>query len=360
VYTLPGHPEFVWGSVQHVNLNGEDHTATVVQGTPIFGVADCQPDTLALPILDAGAAGTPAQLKGLQNAEISTPLSDASFVLYKGGTPENAANTPVASLQLDVDAQSFPGQAESVYRMYPGSKSQQLGPDTAIISLNSNLTGLANQAIEAGTPDKRLYYHVVAAVWLDKPFFFGLGPNNGGQTFQNDDGTNPLILAAQADGGIYPNVNEGNFCGTPLAPLDAGGGSGDVPGTLNSVPGCVTRADILAQGGVAAALTDVGPTGAGTDSPFSILGGEDRLSSTSMETFTQSAGAFANCFECHNTEPVTADGVSVQRDPLDQVILAKPAMINVSHLFSEFILRELGDHPGLLNMDGTLGADAGM
>jgi hypothetical protein len=353
VYTLPGHPEFVWGSVQHVNLQGVDHTASVVQGVPIYGVADCQPDTLALPLLDAG-------LPGLSNAEISTPLSDASFVLYKAGTPENLSNQPAQDLRLDEDAQSFPGNAESVYRLYPGSKSQQLGPDTAIISLNSNLTDIANQDIEAGTPDKRLYYHIVAAVWMDKPFFFGLGPDGKGETIQNDDGTNPLILSAQDDGGICPNVNEGNFCGTPLAAADAGGGSGDVPGTLNSVPGCVTRADILAQGGVNAAIADIGPTGAGTDSPFSILGGEDRLSSTSMETFTQSAGAFANCFECHNTQPVSSNGVSIYRDPDDRVILAKPAMINVSHLFSEFVLRESDAHPGLLKPDGTLAADAGL
>lgn len=373
VYTLPGHPEFIWGSVQHVNLNGIDHTATAVQGTPIYGVPDCQPDTLALPILDGGPEGSAEQLAGLNNAEITTPLSDASFVLYKGGTPENAANQPVANMQLDVDAQSFPGQEESVYRMYPGSKSQQLGPDTAIISLNSNLTGTANLAIEAGTPDKRLYYHVVAAVWMDKPAFFGLGPDGGGITIQNDDGTNPLILAA-ADGGIYPDVNEGNFCGTPLASPEGGGGSGDLNGTLNSVPGCVTRADLLkpglvtytnsvgdtvtVQGGLSAAEQDIGPTGSGTDSPFSILGGEDRLSSTSMETFTQSAGSFANCFECHNTQPISANGVSTYRDPDNQVILAKPAMINVSHLFSEFVLRELTDHPGLLYLDGGLNADA--
>ena len=360
VYTLPGHPEFVWGSVQHVNLNAVDHTATAVQGVPIYGVADCQPDTLALPILDAGPPGSPAQLVGLSNGQITTPLSDAGFVLYKANTPENAANAPAQTLTLDQDAQSFPGQEESVYRLYPGSKSQQLGPDTAIISLNSNLTDIADQDIEAGTPDKRLYYHVVAAVWMDKPFFFGLGPDGKGETIQNDDGTNPLIVAAEDDAGIFPNVNEGNFCGTPLAADDAGGGSGDVPGTLNSVPGCVTRADILAQGGVSAAITDIGPTGAGTDSPFSILGGEDRLSSTSMETFTQSAGAFPNCFSCHNTEPIASNGVSTYKDPTDQVILAKPAMINVSHLFSEFVLRELDAHPGLLNQDGTLAADAGL
>jgi hypothetical protein len=385
VYTLPGHPEFVWGSVQHVNLNGLDHTATAVQGTPIYGVADCQPDTLALPNLDAGPAGSPAYIDGINNLEISTPLSDASFVLYKGGTPENQCNQASSNLTLDVDAQTFPGQQESVYRMFPGSKSQQLGPDTAIISLNSNLTGIANELIDAGTPDKRLYYHVVAAVWMDKPVFFGLGPDGGGITIQNDDGTNPLVLAATADpdGGLYPDVNEGVFCGTPLAPLDAGGGSGDKTGTLNTVPGCVTRRDVIAGGptntdqGVEdlpannpATAIAMDLAASGTDSPFSILGGEDRLSSTSMETFTQGPGAFSNCFQCHNTEPISTNGVSTYRNQGDQVILAKPAMINVSHLFSEFVLRELTANPGILDINGNCvsplcavpdaGTDAGM
>jgi hypothetical protein len=76
----------------------------------------------------------------------------------------------------------------------------------------------------------------------------------------------------------------------------------------------------------------------GTDYEFSILGGEDRLSSTSMESFTQNNG-FRNCFTCHNTKPVDANGVPVQ-GASDDVLLTKPAMINVSHLFSEFLLQD--------------------
>jgi hypothetical protein len=98
------------------------------------------------------------------------------------------------------------------------------------------------------------------------------------------------------------------------------------------------------------AATDAGTTPAdivaadvaanGTDSPFSLLGGEDRLSSTSMETFTQSADAFPNCFSCHNTQPVTANGTPPARDPGTPLVLSKPALINVSHMFSEFLSQE--------------------
>jgi hypothetical protein len=83
----------------------------------------------------------------------------------------------------------------------------------------------------------------------------------------------------------------------------------------------------------------------GTDSPFSILGGEDRLSSTSMESFTQAPVSFPNCFSCHNTEPITMNGVSSYRDTLSPVVIAKPALINVSHLFSEFVVDECGGPP---------------
>jgi hypothetical protein len=78
----------------------------------------------------------------------------------------------------------------------------------------------------------------------------------------------------------------------------------------------------------------------GTDYEFSLLGGEDRLSSTSMETFTQNNG-FRNCFTCHNTKPVNVNGVPAQgSDGPNDVLLAKPALINVSHLFSEFLLQD--------------------
>ena len=52
-----------------------------------------------------------------------------------------------------------------------------------------------------------------------------------------------------------------------------------------------------------------------------LFGGEDRLSSTTMESFTQSAESFPNCFSCHNTESVS--GVRASR-------------LNVSHALSKF------------------------
>jgi len=339
VYTLPGHPEFIWGSVQHVDKNVTDPTATEVQGAPMMGAPDDQPDTPALPVITQpdGAPGDP------DNLDVTMVLSPSKFLLYAAGTPENAANHAYSSqeLKLDPTTQSFPGQQTSIYRMFPGSKSQQLGPDTAIISLNQNLAAIAATQAAKGPVDVRLNYRLVAAVWMDKPALFGLGADGKGMSLQNDDGTNPLVLTAVTDGGVSSGLNEGTFCGTPLGP---NGASGNVAAgwSSNTVPGCVTRADVLAQGPLPAEAIEKNFLASGTDSPYSILGGEDRLSSTSMESFTQAPDSFPNCFSCHNTQPITTNGTPSYRDSTAEVLLPRPALINVSHMFSEFISRECG------------------
>lgn len=326
VFTLPGHPEFVWGTIQHANLHAQDALATMVQGAAVAGAPDSQPDTTQLPDL----AHDP------DNTHVSTPVSKYSYLLYRGGTPENQANAAYADsqLQLDEATQSFKNAPTSVYRMFPGSKSQRIGPDTAVVSLNANLTALAGKqgASGGGNIDVRLNYHLVSAIWMDKPAFFAAG-----QTLENDS-TSPLYVGAMS-GDLHPEVNEAKTCGTPLGPS---GASGDLPSASNTVPGCVTRADVLAAGAGKSPgdVVTADLLANGTDSPFSILGGEDRLSSTSMETFTQAPDAFPNCFSCHNTQPITVNGTPQARDPTSTLVITKPALINVSHLFSEFVMRE--------------------
>ena len=75
----------------------------------------------------------------------------------------------------------------------------------------------------------------------------------------------------------------------------------------------------------------------GTDSDLSILAGEDRLSSTAMESFTQDEHSFPNCFSCHNTQAVTDKGVPLSRGGNQ---LLDPKLINVSHVLSQFLLEE--------------------
>jgi hypothetical protein len=373
VYTLPGHPEFVWGSIQHVNIYATDPGPVAYANATVLGAPDSQPNNSG----PSGVASLPDP-NDPQNSKQTSIASTSNYLLYKGGTPVNQADQPLdtTALTLNEATQSFPGQQESVYRMFPGSKSNDLAPDSAVFSLNSNIGYAFSQAIAQGLNtkiDKRQNYRLVAAVWLDKPYFFGLsypGPATGllpngspvplgtpptGVTFQNDD-TNPLVIdASQPKPTYYPMVSQGITCGTPLDSTNTSGDDPNASGSNNAVPTCLTRKDDLANGDNPSKLyqgyqvdpktgkltTTIGAPTVGTDYEFSILGGEDRLSSTSMETFTQNNG-FRNCFTCHNTQPVNYNGTpATQTDVVNgTVLLAKPAMINVSHLFSEFILRD--------------------
>jgi hypothetical protein len=60
-----------------------------------------------------------------------------------------------------------------------------------------------------------------------------------------------------------------------------------------------------------------------------------------METFTQN-GTFHNCFACHNTQPISTNGTPYNPQSPQGLspLLVKPALINVSHMFSEFVLRD--------------------
>jgi hypothetical protein len=98
---------------------------------------------------------------------------------------------------------------------------------------------------------------------------------------------------------------------------------------------------LVRQGGDAAkraaVLADIAENGG--DSQFSILAGEDRLSSTAMESFTQGPGSFSNCFSCHNTQAINARGIPYVKDTTSPRLL-EPKLLNVSHILSQFVLEE--------------------
>jgi len=215
------------------------------------------------------------------NLNDTSVVSEDDYLLFKGGTTANAGNhaIPETGLQFDETSQAFPGQETSVYRMFPASKSNTIHPDDAITSLNFNMQTLftrAEAAGQLGPQDRRSHYRLVGAVWMDKPEYF-----KGGAALQNDKSS--------------PFVDEANFA-----------------------------QDIQENG---------------SDSEFSILAGEDRLSSTAMESFTQAPDSFANCFSCHNTQAVTAKGIPLDRDSQGMQLLP-PKLLNVSHVFSQFLLDE--------------------
>ena len=219
VGTIEGHPEFIWSTFEHVSHKTKDWVKDV-----------------------APAAKT--------NAEATKPVlverSAASYALYPSDK-DKALAPPVANanngngiynLKLDAKTQTFSPRS-SVYRQFPGSKSDDSTVDDAIVSLNAGMQSLF-QAHDAN--DVRSNYQLVGAIWFNTP---------------------------EAD--FKPGINFTDEAAKP-----------------RKQP---------------------------------LFGGEDRLSSTTMESFTQSANSFPNCFSCHNTESVS--GVAASR-------------LNVSHALSKF------------------------
>jgi hypothetical protein len=220
------------------------------------------------------------------NLMVSEAVARVNSKLYKAGTPANRANQAFteADLRLDEATQSFPGQQTSIYRMFPASKSHSIDPDAALSSLNFNVGVLFDtKSTTLSRVDKRRFYRQIGSIWMDKPQFFALNSPIA------NDVTNPLV----ARGGDRALQQE-------------------------------AQADLAVNG---------------ADSEFSILAGEDRLSSTAMESYTQSPTSFPNCFTCHNTQAVTTRGIPTNRDTASPVLL-QPKRINVSHVFSQFVLEE--------------------
>jgi hypothetical protein len=312
VYTYPGHPEFIWGSLEHTNVD-------ITQIDPATG--KMQSDVMAAdghrdvaPIVP-GDHNPPST--DLVNAN-DTDALDQSFILYKGGTTMSQSNAFLSEkpspgttqLRLDEAKQKFVNadnsvQQTSIYRMFPASKSNTTEPDGAITSLNSNVQALFATANLPDT-DKRPHYRLVGAQWMDKPIHYRID-----FPIQNDL-TNPYA----AEGAV-------------TVPIAADANPNEVPTT--SIGNKAFIADIAMQG---------------SDSPYSILAGEDRMSSTAMESFSQPQGAFDNCFSCHNTQAINANGVPVPAQG-GTIQLLKPGMLNVSHLLSQFVLEECAEGPNV-------------
>jgi hypothetical protein len=199
-------------------------------------------------------------------------------------------------------------KSTSVYRMFPGSKSNTTHPDDAITSLNFNMQTLFQQRASTLHPaDRRVHYRLVGAQWLDKPSYFDID-----RALQNDMAS-PRLPDIQDD--LAAAVQSGEFQGTKLLTPD-----GRQVRTIQEA--------FEAELGVN-----------GSDSEWSITAGEDRLSSTAMESFTQQPGAFQNCFTCHNTQAIQSFGVPCKADGRG-IKLIDPKLVNVSHVLSQFLLEE--------------------
>jgi hypothetical protein len=162
VFTLPGHPEMIWSSFEHVRVDGKGNT-----------VRD----------------NAPAAPSNPSKTSLDTVISKDNFPLYKAGTTAANANKPIdgkiMAQNWDSNTQSFTkgGTAlqTSVYRPYPGSKSDgtkadDSAEDDEVILINSNATKMFADAKARGQiadSDMRQHYRLVGAVWLNDPL---LGP----------------------------------------------------------------------------------------------------------------------------------------------------------------------------------------
>jgi hypothetical protein len=300
VTALTGHPEFVWASFEHST------------GTPDTKAADGHRNLAPIVPTDENPTAD-----DLDNRNISAAADTLQkYLLYKDGTPINTANTPIDEnkLRLDEATQTFYMAADnslaqsSIYRVYPASKSNTKNPDDAVTTLNMNTEALFAMNAAANTlssVDKRGHYRLLGAQWMDKPAYLTIDAR-----LQNDENS-PFVTG--------PHINQEGVM------VDA----------------------VAKQTFLDAIKTD------GSDSELSILGGEDRMSSTAMESFTQTLGGFPNCFNCHNTQAISDKGVPMLNDQ-GGIKLLDPGLLNVSHVLSEVVFEDCGATPANIFVTDTV------
>jgi hypothetical protein len=159
VFTLPGHPEMIWSTFEHVHVDSNGKS-----------IRDNAPE----------AADNPSK------ADPNKEVSGDNFPLYKAHTLAKDANKPIKLQTIiqswDEKSQSFTkgGQAvqTSVYRPYPGSKTDgsvahpDHGEDDEVSRMNDHATTMFRDARAKGwitAADQRQNYRLVGAIWLDKP-----------------------------------------------------------------------------------------------------------------------------------------------------------------------------------------------
>jgi hypothetical protein len=219
VGTIEGHPEFIWSTFEHVSHQQKAWARDVAPAAK-------QNADGAKPIMIEKKVAAYALYPSDAPPALAAPVTGAN---HGGG---------IGSLKLDARHQTFAPKT-SIYRQFPGSKSDDSKEDDAVTTLNRDVQDTFEKLAPA---DVRGNYQLVGAIWLNAPdedFHVGVD----------------FIEAAK-----QPRKQP-------------------------------------------------------------LFGGEDRLSSTSMESFTQAGDSLPNCFACHNTESVLG---------------LKESRLNVSHALSKF------------------------
>jgi hypothetical protein len=165
VFTLKGHPEFIWSTFEHV---GTDGTGDVAPPAPV----------------------NPDQMKETQL------ISSNNYPLYKANTPASGANLGIEAPPFDVATQTFKTNTTviqtSIYRLFPASKTNTTEIDDDIAAINKNIGTLFSNS-HLAVADRRSHYRLVGAVWIDQTNSFGLN-----KRIANND-SDPDIIAHGTD-----------------------------------------------------------------------------------------------------------------------------------------------------------------
>lgn len=222
-----------------------------------------QPDTAPSATHSPQAPSSP-----LANEVVLNP--DIDYLFFKPGLEQNKAPSSQELLNnFDSEKQSFTKQGSpfqtSVYRVFPASKSLTDSVDPDVLQVNKNMVDVVfKNANTRSTDDRRDNFTLMGATWMNDPRGKG-NPNNSFQA--------------------------GTF--------------------IRNKPG------------------------EDPDDPNSKMAGEDMGSNPDIESFTQHSvvsrprdpNSRPNCFFCHDTKPISQDGVEIKKSKL-----------NVSHILSRYLL----------------------
>jgi hypothetical protein len=233
-FVIKDHPEFIWATFEH--QDGDDTT-------------DLSPSAVS------NDQASPINLRsGMHYILLAPTATRATANIPCPGVDADQCNAHPTYPILDPVSQTFMSggkpQQTSVFREFPGSKSDRDDEDDSVGAVNTSLR------VALGA-DARSNYRLVGATWLENPRDT---PQRKGDFATGKSFRNP------------PNQN--------------------------------------------------------TEDRSRVVAGEDALSSTAMESFTQRDDT--GCFSCHNTKEVDSDE---NNNPT----ILNPTRLNVSHIISRYL-----------------------
>ena len=171
VFSLQGHPEMIWSTFEHIDDKGLRDNAPAAPSNPSSVVGD--------PIVCARQY--PLCAAGTHYAEVNLLPDDSVY----------AAHFNPITQRFDKGGATF---STPIIRLFPGSKSDGHGPqdpaeDAAVVNINAGMSTLFSRAGNH-SDDRRQFYQLVGAVWIDdtKNFTLDKGFDIGSKQSTDDPG----------------------------------------------------------------------------------------------------------------------------------------------------------------------------